>query len=358
MLRMQLNPYEFLLFSHLILGITFIVVTILIIIYIIRRIRLQSLPEDIIPTDPDEILLKLGVYGVMDLKYFKNVPQELIEEYLDFLKSHPKKRFIDIDGVEWEYITSGTGERVLLVLPGGNRRPFLGYKFAQRLEQEFKIISPSYPSIESIANLVAGIYQILINEKAKNVFVLGSSFGGIIAQAFFYHHSDMVEKMIIGNTGTLKRDPREKYNFEKRMKRALKLINFFPTSFSKRTIKKSLGKLIIASEQERTIYIALLNYYISARAHDKRAIACHFENLLDFSQNFQFDDEFRRRISPKLLIITALGDAGVSPDAKMLLKATYPGAKYYEFKEGGHTPALLLMDEYLNLIREFCTSSF
>ena len=169
-----------------------------------------------------------------------------------------------------------------------------------------------------------------------------------------YHHSEMVEKMILSNTGTLKLDSRSKEEFEKRCQKTLRMLDIFPTRICKYVMKRGLKKIIDAPEPERRMHVALLDYYTSAKTNTKLSMACHFLNLLDFSMRYQFPLEFARLVAQKTLIITSVGDAGVAPDAKELLNATYPGARFYEFKEGGHTPSLVNPDEYVRLIKQFC----
>ncbi len=117
---------------------------------------------------------------------YRDAPQKQRELLRQFRSSHPYDHLI-IDGVTWEYISCGTGEPLVL-LPGGSFR--LGetwFQLITALEDQYHIISPTYPAVPTMAERVNGIFSIVRAENIDKTHMLGWSLGGWTAQCFVRH---------------------------------------------------------------------------------------------------------------------------------------------------------------------------
>ena len=80
---------------------------------------------------------------------YKGVPAEKREMLRTFRAAHPYQH-ATVNGVTWDYIVSGQGQQALLILGGGGSVGESSYARISHLEQRFRVISPSYPSLSSI----------------------------------------------------------------------------------------------------------------------------------------------------------------------------------------------------------------
>ena len=82
---------------------------------------------------------------------------------------------------------SGQGKRTLLLLPGGTLVPDTYFILLEALERDYRVIVPAYAAVPTMAELVTGAAAILDAEGIQRVDVMGSSFGGYVAQCFLGH---------------------------------------------------------------------------------------------------------------------------------------------------------------------------
>ncbi|MFX0091699.1 MAG: alpha/beta fold hydrolase [Candidatus Hodarchaeota archaeon] len=249
---------------------------------------------------------------------------------------------------KWEYVISGESGHWLLALPGGTRHPGLGIGFLEDLVQSFRIISPAYPRIGRMQQLAEGIAQILQQEAIQKVHVLGSSFGGIMAQEFFLMYPNLVEKIVISNTNTTNKDQTQ----SKKIRNARKILKLVPAQMIRSNMKKQFGKLMDVLGDQKPHYEAQLLDLIKARKLDKPDILCHFDCLIDF-QRHNLDEESTSAFQSKMLIISAGNDTGVGKNARENLHRVYPRAKFFHFEDGGHFPMIIHKTQYMELIKAF-----
>src|SRR5262249_48771359 len=98
-----------------------------------------------------------------------------------YRRTHPYKQ-IQVEGRRWRYVVGGQGERTLLLFPGGTLVPDTYFLLLEELEQDYRVIVPAYAAVPTMAELVTGAVAILDAEGVERVDVMGSSFGGYVAQ--------------------------------------------------------------------------------------------------------------------------------------------------------------------------------
>jgi hypothetical protein len=117
-----------------------------------------------------------------------------------FRRTH-RYREVVVQGTRWRYIVSGQGQRTVLLPAGGTRAPDMYLLLFEALEPDFRIVAPAYPPLPTMAALVDGLIGIVNAEGLAQVDVLGSSFGGFVAQCFVRRHPSRVGRLILANTG-------------------------------------------------------------------------------------------------------------------------------------------------------------
>ncbi|MHA2248170.1 MAG: alpha/beta fold hydrolase [Candidatus Hodarchaeales archaeon] len=264
------------------------------------------------------------------------------------INSVQKKEIIH-NQINWNYIVQGKGDKTILMLPGGLRAPVFGGFFTEKISTHFKIISPSYPSIWDLKALIQGINRILDQEKVKRVHLFGSSFGGLMCQAFMVYSPHKVDRIIIGNTGTVQSDPR----FKKRMQRGLFLINILPTFLVRRLMIRAFTRIVPKNTPNYMDVVRLIRNHIQTKQLDKQDVICHFKSLIFFQTELKLTHEVGKSFQDKLLIIYSDEDSGVDTNALKNLKGMYPEAKYHQFVNGGHMPMIIFPEEYFNLVIDF-----
>ncbi|MCL4514843.1 MAG: alpha/beta hydrolase [Firmicutes bacterium] len=70
----------------------------------------------------------------------------------------------------------------------------------EAFEDRYRIVSVTYPPVNSLAGLSRGITEILKKENIYSVYVLGTSLGGYLAQYLVAEHPEIVKKAVFANT--------------------------------------------------------------------------------------------------------------------------------------------------------------
>jgi pimeloyl-ACP methyl ester carboxylesterase len=282
-------------------------------------------------------------------RVFSDVPQTTREQVLHFRQTHmPKSK--SIDGLVWKYLDSGTSEKTLVVLPGGLRRPDIGWRLFERLERDYRVISPFYPATGSMGVLARGVISILDHEEITRFAIYGSSYGGIVLQSILQVVPERITHAIISNTGTITDDT----EFVKLLKRRLRLIQMLPRRIVAWIAKKAFKRMLATIEDdERVVYSALVDEVFQRGWLTKREIICHFEGLADFQLNHRFTPEIASKWDVKLLIIKSSDDPGVVEGASEALDEMYPDAEFHVFLSEDHMPSITRMEEYLSVMFEF-----
>ena len=104
--------------------------------------------------------------------------------------------------MRWRYLAGGPGGRTVILPSGGTRVPDMYLLLIEALERDFRVIAPAYPAGAGITGLADGLAAILDAEGVGRADVLGSSFGGFVAQTFARRHPDRVRRLVLANTGS------------------------------------------------------------------------------------------------------------------------------------------------------------
>ena len=279
-------------------------------------------------------------------KIYKDVPLVQKEWLKNFREMH-HYHHLNVGDINWKYIKCGMGKEVVVMLPGSVRSAEVWAKLISYLEPGYRIISPTYPAIETMEEGVEGIRGILDKEKARRIILMGSSFGGWLAQVFVRKYPVMVKKLILSNTSTpdsvMSRSLLEYTRFT---------LPRYPEKILKLIYKRSYLKILSeVGEDEKQFWKALITellfYYTT-----KKEIITMFSTIRDFARNYSFSVDDLKRWRGKVLIIESSDDIH-KDDSRDRLKDLYPRAKVKTLKDAGHTAGYTAPPEYVRAVKLF-----
>jgi pimeloyl-ACP methyl ester carboxylesterase len=281
---------------------------------------------------------------------YTKVPSEHIARLKEFRLTHPPRR-LRTGGATWEYISCGRGEQTLLLLPGALSQAESMFPLISALENEYRIIAPSYALSETMTGLCEGIAQILKAEKIDQTHLCGGSYGGLVAQYLVRRYPDIVRSLILSHTFVF--SPKH----VRPLRAAGKLFALLPEKVFVFALKKRLNKLLLntlraASHPELEFWRAYLNEAIASGL--LREVAVHQNMcLLSCLEQPRFTPEDLLEWPGKILIIESDDDPAIPARSRELLKSTYPQALVHTFHNAGHASSILKRDEVIQTIRSF-----
>jgi pimeloyl-ACP methyl ester carboxylesterase len=275
---------------------------------------------------------------------YQNVPKKQRNRLINFRREHDYKTII-FKGKTWDFIDTEKGKKNLLFLTGGTR---IGEAFALLpfLEEKFRVISPTYPILYTIDELVQGINNIVEQLSIEKFNIFGTSLGGMITQEYIRRNLKKIEKVIIANTAP----PLPEYGIRGQFFVFLSYI--LPNFYVKKLTKKSLVRMWEeAKEEDKEFWLAYCEELIQ-NSLPKRWITAQFKLSNDFGlYNYKPND--LGELQKNMLIINSEDDETFDMNLQKKLMSLYPKAKVHTLKNAGHTPMVNNREEYLKVIFDF-----
>ena len=110
-------------------------------------------------------------------KIYANVDAEPVASLQNFRETQPVQH-LDVDDVTWEYVAMGQGEETILFLHGMTGAYDIWWNQLNAFENEYRLISVTYPAVDNFSDMSAGVLAILEKEGVDKFNVVGSSLGG------------------------------------------------------------------------------------------------------------------------------------------------------------------------------------
>jgi len=283
-------------------------------------------------------------------RLYRNVPQRELQRLLRFRATYVPQS-MNIDGIVWEYIDAGQGDTTLLILPGGLKLAESAWMTISYFAEEaaggpYRVVAPSYPaSVATMTGLVDGIAKLLEQLRIGKVEVIGSSYGGMVAQLFVRRHPDRADKVILSHTTT----PDAARG--RRIARALPWLRLLPMWALRPLVKRALLALL-PEDEKLTFFEAYLAELLRHR-QTKEGLLNGYRQSIEFDLNTVFTPEDLARWSGTIYLILADDDPVTPASSRAKLRALYPGARVYEFHGTGHATALLAQGKYWALLESY-----
>ncbi len=215
------------------------------------------------------------------------------------------------------------------------------------LERSSRVIVPAYAAVPTMAELVKGAAAILDAEGIEHVDVMGSSFGGYVAQCFVRAYPDRVDRLILAMTGVR--------HFVSRATPLYLLAQFMkvlPASAVRFMMWRLWSTLVTTSPEEQAFWLGLLREILTTQL-SKANLVSVTEEIYDFSAHYHFRSGDLAAWPGKILILESDQDKAYSPTIRAETRAVYPQAYVHTFHAAGHTAIMTSTDEFISAIREF-----
>lgn len=262
-----------------------------------------------------------------------------------FQKKHPYKS-IRVSGKSWPYLSGEAGERTFLLLPGSVLVPEVYFMLLEEIERDFRVLAPAYPPVRSVAEFVAGADAILDAEGVESAAVFGSSFGGYLAQCYVRARPERVGSLILAQTGT------RHFAGTGSLRLYARLLSALPESLARGLVWRLWMRLFEFPPEERWFWVGFMRGIMFSRL-SKEHLAGHAKTLLDFAESYALKPGDLSGWQGKMLILESQRDEIFGPEARVKLRATYPGARVHTFREASHSSILTNPRGYSAAIQSF-----
>jgi pimeloyl-ACP methyl ester carboxylesterase len=280
--------------------------------------------------------------------YYRKVPPEQVSQFMRFRQEHSPKQAL-IDGINWEYLTAGdpTGS-ALVFLPGALSTAESAWRTVSELEKyKHRVVVPSYPpEVDSMTGLADGVVEILRLENIQSTYMVGGSYGGMLAQVFVHRHPELVSRLVLSHTYP------PVAQRAKSVEPALRLFKSLPMFMVRRLLRqRMIGILPPKPSPELLLTAAQVRETVDKKLTRRAALSTYLR-MMDFDRH-SFTREDLASWQGKILIMLAEDDPTTPEALRNELIALYPGATVHIFKGSGHTTSILEAGEYIKVMEEF-----
>jgi len=205
---------------------------------------------------------------------YQDVKPEYKERLLDFRAAHPYKR-VTLHGVPWEYIAAGQGDEALLLLGGGLSVGEAAFDTILRYAESYRVLSPSYPAVGTMGNLVDGLVKLLDAEGIARAHVFGHSMGAAVAHVLVRRHPERVDKLALSGFGLYTaRNAR-------RAKSGLAMFKWMPDGYIRAVYMPKIRRMLGGIDPDESTFMTAYFEELFALHHTKGSLVGQFNLLAD-----------------------------------------------------------------------------
>lgn len=260
---------------------------------------------------------------------------------LDKFREIPTKS-LEIDGTDWTYLATGSGDGSLLFLHGMGGAYDIWWQQIESLKYDYRIISVTLPEVHSLEEAIEGLIAILDAEGVATTTIIGTSMGGYMAQYFLQTHPDRLDGLVMGNTFP----PNHYYKRENAGLR--RLAPLLPEWYVMKKFRSNVSEKVVPASENSALVEAYLKEQYSGYMSKAQFIG-RMDVVLDY-----FDPKYdSMQVSIPKFIIESDNDPLVPPILQEAMKFLYPESKVYTFQGKGHFPYLNQPDGYTYALKRF-----
>jgi pimeloyl-ACP methyl ester carboxylesterase len=297
-------------------------------------------------------IIPLVLVAIAFSVYFSPVPRLPFEEIYarvspvktasleSFRQNHPLQT-AEVDGEDWEYVAFGDGEETILFLHGMTGAYDIWWQQMEALQDDYRVISLTYPPVDSLEEMSRGVMAILEQEGVQKVNVVGSSLGGYLAQYLVAEYPEIINKAVFANTFP----PNDLIAEKNRTIGAA--LPYLPEWLVIKVLRGSFRDSVYPASGRDELTLAYMLEQSYGRM-SKAQVVSRFHAVID-----PFIPADLEALGIPVLIIESDNDPLVEETLREMLKDTYPSAEVVTLHNVGHFPYLNQPEEYTRILRSF-----
>ena len=297
----------------------------------------------IVPLALAVVIMGVYLYPVPSVPFdevYAKASKSESESLSAFRVSYPPS-LLEVNGVEWEYLTMGEGKETILFLHGMTGAYDIWWHQLEALQTDYRVIAVTYPAVNTLAELDAGAMSILEAEGVDKFNVVGTSLGGYFAQYLVANHPDRILRAVFSNTF-----PPNDLIAEKN-KTIGTALPFLPEWLVIDVLRGSFASSVYPASGNDELTLAFLNE-ISYGRMSKAQVVGRFHCVVE-----KFEAPDLNELGIPVLIVEADNDPLVELTLREQLKVIYPTAEIQTFSGVGHFPYLNRASEYTKILADF-----
>ena len=270
---------------------------------------------------------------------YANVDADTVASLQNFREAHPVQK-LDVNGTTWDYIAMGEGEETILFLHGMTGAYDIWWNQLNALEDDYRLISVTYPAVNTLDEIEAGLLAILEAEGVDKLNVVGASLGGYFAQYLLENHPERIERAVFANTF-----PPNDIIAEKN-KSIGAVLPYLPEWLIMDVLKGSIVENVYPASGNSEIVLAYMMEQLGGRMTKAQEVG-RFHCIVE-----PFDVADIDALGVPVLIIEADNDPLVELALREQLKEAYPGADVESLHDVGHF-SYMHEEEYTKILVRF-----
>ncbi len=271
---------------------------------------------------------------------YASVDAETVASLQEFREAHPVQH-LGVDGVTWEYVAMGEGEGAILFLHGMTGAYDIWWNQLNAFEDDYHLISVTYPAVDTFDEMSAGVLAILEKEGVEKFNVVGSSLGGYFAQYLVGHYPERIESAVFANTF-----PPNDLIAEKN-KSIGAALPYLPEWLIMDVLKGSIVENVYPASGHSEIVLAYMMEQLGGRMSKAQEVG-RFRCVVE-----PFEAADVEALGVPVLIIEADNDPLVELALREQLKETYPGVPVEILHDVGHFSYMNEAELYTEILRSF-----
>src|SRR6185436_707008 len=236
----------------------------------------------------------------------------------------------------------------LVFLPGALLEP--SEALLRRLSANRRVVALTYTDATRMTDLTDAIAGQVAAAGIDRADVLGSSYGGWVAQCLARRHPELVRRLILVHTFALRPDAAWRFRL------GMKIWNAIPGSLLRSLMMARVRRMLRpARDSSPDEYQRALTFVreLVQKPETATAVLRQNECMLDSITSIPTAPADLARLDGKILIIESDDDPAIRAPDRAHLRAMYPGAAVRTFHRTGHVTALVKPDEFAGVVDEF-----
>jgi pimeloyl-ACP methyl ester carboxylesterase len=203
------------------------------------------------------------------------------------------------------------------------------------------VVAVTCPPLETLAAVAESLVHLLNHERVMKTNLVGTSFGGYLAQYLVTFHPERIEKAVFSNTYAQPAPISRKY-------RLVELVlPVAPEWLVMAILRRGLRTRVYPARPKPGPALPYLLEQASGKL-SKADILCRYRNVIE-----PFARTEPSRLNLPVLIIESDDDPLIEPPWRAELRAAYPSARVHTLRGGGHFPYLDMSETYTELLGDF-----